>query len=235
MYLRIKVFIYLLVFFQLSFAQKIVSFYSKDNVKIYAYDYHLSDTVPYVILLHGNFGSKLDYSDIAYKIVKLGYNCLAIDLRTGSNETSSEYKKNNPEPKLIDAKKDIEAAIEFIYNKTNLPIILFGTDFTASLAMIVAKNNDKVSTVVAFSPGEYFMPDFKVEDKLEGYNKKTFVACSQMEYTYVKQLLSKANKDKITIFKPGTSKGEHGIKALSKKSEGYKEYWLALYLFFKKL
>ncbi len=232
---RLYITIGLLFAIQPVFSQKVVSFNAKDGVTIYAYDYHISDSLPYVILLHSETGSKLEYKDIAYKIAKLGYNCLALDMRTGNNETSSEYKKNNPEPQLIDAKKDIEAAIDFAYEKSNQPVILFGTGFSASLAMLTAKGNDKVKAVIAFSPGEYFLPALKVEDQLAGYNKKTFVACSQMEYPYVEQLISKADKSQITLFKPGTGQGAHGIKALSVKSDGYKEYWLAVYLFFKKI
>jgi hypothetical protein len=92
-----------------------------------------------------------------------------------------------------------------------------------------------VKALIAFSPGEYFSPSLKVEDQLQVYDKKTFFACSQMEFPYVEQLISKANKENITLFKPGTGKGAHGLKALSVNSDGYKEYWLAVYLFFKKI
>jgi len=224
-------------FFSINYiyAQKVVSFITSDSINISAYDYNLSDTLPYVILLHDENGSKLDYRDIAYKIAKLGYNCLAIDMRVGNNETSSEYKKNHPEPDLISAKPDIEAAIEFAYNKTNKPVILFGTGFSASLALITAKNNDKVKGVIAFSPGEYFGNESKVKDELNGFSKPAFVACSQFEYPYVQDLLSGTDKSKITIFKPGVYQGAHGLKALDPSTKGYKEYWLNLYLFFKKL
>ena len=217
-----------------SYSQEAVTFQAKDGLIINAYDYNLNDTIPYVILLHDIGGSKNDYADIAYKIVKLGYNCLAIDMRVGNNETSSEYKKNHPDPDLIEALKDIEAAINYAYNKKQKPVILFGTGFSASLALMEAKNNDKVKAVIAFSPGEYF-GTLKVEDQLQGFSKKAFVACSQMEYPYIVQLLSKANQKNIIIFKPGTATGKHGLKALDTKTPGSKEYWLNLYLFFKKL
>lgn len=232
-----KLFLIISAFFFITkntYTQEVVTFKTEDSLSINAYDYNLNDSVPYVILLHNATGSKMDYADIAYKIVKLGYNCLAIDMRVGKNETSSEYKKNHPDPDLIDAQKDIQAAINYAYKKTHKPVILFGTGFSASLALIEAKNNDKVKAVIAFSPGEYF-GTLKVEDKLQGFSKKAFVACSQMEYPYVVQLLSKANQNNIIIFKPGTATGEHGIKALDTKAPGSKEYWLNLYLFFKKL
>ncbi len=225
----------LLLALQAVFSQKVVNFKTKDEVTLYAYDYHISDSLPYVILLHSESGSKMEYKDIAYKIAKLGYNCLAIDMRTGNNETSAEYKKTHPDPQPIDAQKDIEAAITFAFKKSQQPVILFGTGFSASLAMLTAKGNDSIKAVIAFSPGEYFLPTLKVEDQLAGYHKKTFVACSQMEYPYIEQLISKADSSKITLFKPGTGQGAHGIKALSTKSDGYKEYWLAVYLFFKKI
>jgi alpha-beta hydrolase superfamily lysophospholipase len=217
-----------------SFSQEVVTFSTNDNVQISAYDYNLNDSIPYVILLHNATGSKMDYLDIAYKIVKLGYNCLAIDMRVGNNETSSEYKNTHTEPDLLDARKDIKAAINFAYNKTKKTVILFGTEFSASLALIEAKSNPKVKAVIAFSPGEYFT-SLKVEDSLAGFSKPAFVACSQMEYPYIIQLLSKADTKNIIIFKPGTAPGDHGLKALDPKTPGSKEYWLNLYLFFKKM
>ncbi len=227
----------ILAYSSIGYSQEAITFFTQDSVKIYAYDYKVNDTLPYVIMLHDEGGNKLDYDDIPYKIAKLGYNCLTIDMRIGNNETSAEYIKKHPEGVLdnTEAIKDIKAAINYIYNKNQKKVVLFGTGMSASLAMLVAKDDNRVKAVVAFSPGEYFQDKFKVEDKLAGYSTKTFVASSQDEYPYIEQLMSKADKKAIKLFKPGRANGAHGLNALNKKYDGYKEYWLNLYLFFKRL
>jgi len=194
-----------------------------------------------MILLHQAGYSKGEYKETAPRLTNLGYNCLAVDLRSGDqvnfvqNETAKEAKKRKLSTDYLDAKKDIEAAINYAFNKSKKPVILVGSSYSASLALLMSKGNEKVKAVVAFSPGEYFGTNFKVQSQLKGYDKPVFIASTQREYPYVTELAKNIPDNLKTIFKPQEGQGEHGSKCLWASSANNKEYWLAILMFFNKI
>ncbi len=220
--------------------QDIVRFYSSDSLPITAYIYENDPSFPYMILLHQGGYSKGEYIETAPRLMNLGYNCLAVDLRSGEqvnsipNETAREAKKRNLPTNYLDAKKDIEAAIDYAYNLSKKPVVLVGSSYSASLALYLAKNNQKVKAVVAFSPGEYFGNDLKIQSHLLNFDKPVLIACSQREYPYVVELTKNIHNNLKTIFKPQEGQGEHGSKALWSTSPTSKEYWLSILMFFNK-
>lgn len=235
----------LIILFLLSlknYGQELIKFYAKDSLPITAYLYESDDVnKPYMILLHQAGYSKGEYKETAPRLMNLGYNCLAVDLRSGDqvnsvqNETAREAKKHKLSTEYLDAVQDIEAAIDYAYNKTKKPVVLVGSSYSASLALILAKANNKVKAVIAFSPGEYFGQKYKVQDKLKNYDKPVFIACSQREYPYVVELAKYIPDNLKTIFKPQEGQGEHGSKCLWSSSSTNKEYWLGILMFFNKL
>ncbi|PIP54374.1 MAG: hypothetical protein COX07_05685, partial [Bacteroidetes bacterium CG23_combo_of_CG06-09_8_20_14_all_32_9] len=185
--------------------------------------------------------SKGEYKTSAEKFLKLGYNCLAVDLRSGGgvnyvqNETANLAKEKGMTITYLEAEKDMLAAIDYVWSKSQKQMILFGSSYSASLAMCIAKGNSKIKAVIAFSPGEYFQPDMVIKDQLNGFDKPVFVACSQREYTYMNDLLASIPDELKTIFKPRDGAGEHGSKSLWQSCPASKEYWFALLMYFKTL
>ena len=222
-------------------AQNKITFPASDQLTVTA-DFYENEkdgkNATWVLLFHQAGYSRGEYRETAARIVKLGYNCLAVDLRSGqevnfvTNETAKEAKKKKISSGYLDAKKDILAAIEYAFGKSNKPVILFGSSYSASLALVVAKSNSKVKSVVAFSPGEYFENALNVQNSLTGYDKPIFAAVSKKEYPYLETLLSGVTKNK-TLFQPQSGDGEHGSKALWKANKSHSEYWMALISFLK--
>ncbi len=234
--------VFLSSFFVVSMkAQDEVTFKTKDGLTVYATEYFIDKDKSYILLFHQAGYSKGEYKEIAPKLVKLGYNCLAVDLRSGGdvnfvpNETAAEAIKLHLGTTYLDAKQDMEAAIEYAYAKSNQPVILFGSSYSASLVLIEGKTNEHVKAMIAFSPGEYLKPDVNVGLSVEHLQKPIFVACSQREYVYVEEMLTGISSNYKTIFKPQDNPGTHGAKALWSSCKSSGEYWLALYLFFKNL
>lgn len=222
-------------------AQQRVSFKTSDNLTVTA-DYYetemLSNKV--MIMCHQAEFSRGEFKDIAGKLIKLGFNCLAIDMRYGGevnyvpNETALLAKQTNYPQTMKDCEKDIIAAIE--YSKTLIKgakLYLWGSSFSASLCLMIAQEKSEISTVVAFSPGEFFDSQPSVKEKLAGFNKPCFVGCTQSEYSYVAELFSKANQTNLNIFKPERGEGIHGSKTLWWDSSTRNEYWLALMFFLR--
>ncbi len=57
---------------------------------------------------------------------------------------------------MIDAQQDIESAIDFLAKKYKSMVILLGSSYSSSLALLEGVSNDKVKAIIAFSPGGYF-------------------------------------------------------------------------------
>jgi predicted alpha/beta hydrolase len=231
-------FIAVFFFFRLSGQEK-VTFKAADSLTVYANLYEIDENLPYLILFHQDGFSKGEYKTTAIKLLKLGYNCLAVDLRAGDyvnyiqNETAKEAKEKGFPTGYLDAEQDMKAAIEWAYNRSNKPVILFGSSYSASLSLRIARSDPRVKAVIAFSPGEYFKPDLVIKDNLVGFDKPVFVACSQREFTYMNDMLSGIPENLKSVFKPQEGTGEHGSKALWSANPSSNEYWLALFLFFK--
>ncbi|HBH47111.1 MAG TPA: hypothetical protein DDX98_00630 [Bacteroidales bacterium] len=222
-------------------SQDKVSFHAEDGLKITADLYLIDFSEPFILLFHQAESSRGEYNDIAPRLNKLGYNCLAVDLRSGQksnyvkNETALRASRQNISSRFIDSQKDIEAAINYVLKYNQKPVILFGSSYSASLALIMASNNPRVSSVIAFSPGEYFRPEVIVQEEISELNQPVFIAASEIEYPYVKEITSAVVSSKKMLFKPSQSRGVHGAKALWETNEGNSEYWLVLSQFFKVL
>jgi len=224
-----------------SLAQQAVTFESTDGLTITADLYVSSTQNPYIILLHQAGYSRGEYREIAPKLVNLGYNCLAVDLRSGEevnfikNETAAWAKAKNLPTSYLDALPDIHAAIAFVKQKTNKPVVLWGSSYSASLSLMVAPEELKVGALVVFSPGEYFNPKDLVRSKISKISIPVLALSSKTEYPAMVDLLSVVSKSLVSTFKPSGAEGKHGSKALWKSNPTNNEYWMAVTMFFSKL
>jgi len=221
--------------------KEIVSFSSADGLQITADEYIIEQDNPYILLLHQQQSSRGEYNSIAPKLCKMDYNCLAVDLRNGgnnnyvSNETVKRCRENRCPLRPNDVEGDIIAAINYASEKSNLPVILFGSGANGSLCLKIAKENDNVRAVVALSPGEYFLPDISIRDTINNLKKPIFVTSSLSEFPYVEEIVSGISEEYLKAFEPQMGEGERGTLSLSNETENHSEYWLALLLFFKDL
>jgi predicted alpha/beta hydrolase len=224
----------LFIFFVASFlkAQQKITIPTADGIEITADAYIINNTAPFILLCHQADYSRGEYRKIAPELNKLGYNCIAIDQRSGdevkrvTNQTAKAAKNKNLPTNYWDAKIDIENAFDFI-TKTYKPnsLILWGSSYSASLALIIASQNSNVSGVIAFSPGEYFDDKTAVQKTLKNIYVTTFVTSTFEEAPAVNELV-KNIRNKIT-FTP-TSGGMHGSSALWKKNKNSDAYWDAV-------
>ena len=219
----------------------VVRFTAVDGVVITADHYFVRKSLPYILLLHQELSSRGEFDSIAEKIVKIGYNCLAIDLRTGQkygyieNETSRAVSEGDKPFQPMDAVKDISAATEYAWNLSNQKIILLGSGISASLALIEAKTNEYTKAVIALSPGEYFRPEIDMKSFLADYSKMTFVSCAHVEYPFIIEMFSGMEDKYKTIFKPSSGAGARGSMAYYDDNPAKDEYWLSLLLFLRSI
>lgn len=157
----------------LGVAQKKITFLAPDSVQITADAYiNLPEENPIIILFHQAGWSRGEYLEIAPKLNKLGFNCIAIDQRSGEkindidNQTFLDASSKNKGTTFIDAEADMNTAIDFVkktYPKAT-KIIIWGSSYSAGLALKIAGERNDIQAVLAFAPGEYFKRFNKPED-----------------------------------------------------------------------
>ena len=111
----------------------------------------------------------------------------------------------------------------------NQPVIIVGSSYSASLVLLIGKDNPKIKAVASFSPGEY-LRGVNLPEKVKGYAKSVFVTSSQKEITQIDRLDIEVMNGSLIHFKPFIE-GIHGSRALWKSTEGNEKYWEAFEAF----
>lgn len=219
---------------------KTITFPSKDGLTITADLYTTLKAKDLIVLCHQAGFSRGEYINTALKLQKMGYSALAIDQRSGNkanqiiNETHLEAKQKGLSTTYLDAKQDIEAAVDYAYKLNgNKPIILVGSSYSSSLVLLIATTNKKVKAVVAFSPGEYFR-GINLAISIKKLSKPIFVTSAKSEINQTSNVVKFISPKYVTHFKP-TAKGIHGSRALWFATPGNETYWKALSDFLKSI
>ncbi|HRH11239.1 MAG TPA: alpha/beta hydrolase [Bacteroidia bacterium] len=219
-----------------------ITFPSLDSLQVTANLYSVSDSAPVIVLCHQARYNKFEYSGIAKSLQAKGFNCLAIDQRSGGglveefNETNLAALKKNLPVDFLDAKKDIEAAVDFASKKYKSKIILWGSSYSSALALHIACENENVKAVICFSPGDYFDKELgSVIKKMSTCTKPMFITSSREEAPEISKMLFPAKLKKGQIQFVPDSAGFHGSRALWKTSANNEEYWKAINIFLSDL
>ena len=194
-----------------------ITFTAKDGLTVTADLYKTAnENAPYIILFHQAFFSRGEYKTIAPRLNSLGYNCLAVDQRSGLyckgtiNQTASKARKLRLDRKYIHALPDLRAS--FLYVRDELKarkIIIWGSSYSSSLAFVLASEypND-INGLLAFSPGEYFKDnDKKIIDYATSVKCPVFVTAEKKIKEQAKGIYDKAqsgNKVFLDVKKHGS-------------------------------
>lgn len=221
-----------------------VAFPSKDGLSITADLYWTGDaTAPFILLFHQADYSRGEYLEIAPKLAALGYNCLAIDQRSGGaangirNETHQAAKASNLPTGYTDAYADLEAALSYAV-ETYAPeqLIVWGSSYSSSLSLILASQHpDEIDAVLAFSPGEYFkLEGQSVADYAKGITQPAFITSAKSEEKSWRKIADAIPSAGSVFFVPKEN-GRHGSSALFEKTPNHAEYWTAVEAFLTSL
>ncbi len=222
-----------------------VYFKSEDNLDIAAELYLSSDRkAPFIILFHQAGWSRGEYTEIAPALNKLGFNCLAVDLRSGGevnsikNITNQNAVRAAKETKYVHSIPDMKSAIEYV-SKQYKPekLIIWGSSYSSALSLKLAGDmKDKISAVIAFSPGEYFVSQGKPRDFITSsavkISQPVFVTSARDEKNSWWGIYVAIPSTQKSYFLP-ESEGNHGSRALWSKFSDSKAYWVAVTKFLK--
>lgn len=220
---------------------KTITFPSLDGLEITADAYisHSDKNTPLILLFHQAGWSRGEYLEIAPKLNSMGFNCIAVDQRSGkaingvSNETAQRAVKNNQATRYIDALPDIEAALHYANeNYSESKIIAWGSSYSSSLVLQIAGDKPKlVDGVLSFAPGEYFSKQNKsktwIRDSAKNINIPVFITSAKNEKNNWSAIYAAIKSEQKTSFLP-SSKGNHGSKALWDQFDDSEQYWNAV-------
>ncbi len=225
-----------------EFKGETIELKSTDSLTIKA-DIYMTDesTLPIILLFHQAGFSRGEYRPIAPKLNELGYTCIAIDQRSGHkingvvNQTNKQATKLGKGTDYVDALPDMRAAINYIKeNYRSKKIMLWGSSYSASLIFVLAnENQDIVSAIVAFSPGEYFeYQNKKIRDYAREQKCPVFISSAKHEFESWKEIYDSIPNQGKQFYLP-EDEGFHGAKALWEKNRGSEAYWKAIEAFLK--
>ncbi|MEQ8523785.1 alpha/beta fold hydrolase [Gracilimonas sp.] len=164
-----------------------ITFTTKDGVLIYGDYYNTGSEYPIILLFHqGGSNGRAEYTPIIPSLLKKNYNILTIDQRQGGqiyggyNRTVAELKTSYT---YCEAYQDLESSLEYVQTLETGPVIIWGSSYSASLAIQLAKKNtESVSAVLAFSPASGGpMQDCRPDPFLENLNTPLLVLRPESE------------------------------------------------------
>ena len=216
-----------------QFSGETIEFASGDGIRVTADLYMTEDRdAPFVLLCHQAGYSRGEYREIAPRLNELGYNCMAIDQRSGKEVAGIEnlthraaLDKGLP-TEYLDALADIEAA--YVYIKHGIKpkkLVLWGSSYSASLMFYMGSEHHKnIAGILAFAPGEYFEINGKpIKSFAAKVTAPVFITSAKNEYPNWKPIYEAVKTEKSSFLPE--NEGKHGSKALWKNNPGNKLYW----------
>ncbi|MCE5187709.1 MAG: alpha/beta fold hydrolase [Eubacteriales bacterium] len=221
-----------------------VTFQAADGLTITGDLYRTGDKrAPFILLFHQAGYSRGEYAEIAPKLCEMGYNCLAIDQRSGgkcngvTNETFQAARKEKLPCEYADAYPDLEAALKYATEQYKpKQLIVWGSSYSASLALILAAEHPgEVQAVLSFSPGEYFTRnDRTIADYARDVTQPVFITSMRTEEKAWKGIADSITSAGCMFFVP-EGIGLHGSSALFASTKNNAEYWTAVERFLQSL
>jgi len=219
---------------------------SDDEIQITADTYMIDDegNSPVIVLFHQAGWSRGEYLEIAPTLNQLGFNCVAVDLRSGDtvndvdNKTTQHAKEKNKPTRYIDSLPDMVSALRYVnMHFPESDIIAWGSSYSASLALHVASTHPElVDGVLSFAPGEYFGKQGKsaswIKQSASNIQVPVFITSAQNEINSWQAIFDAIPGSNKTSFVPN-SQGNHGSRALWKQFADSKDYWDAVTQFLK--
>jgi len=234
--------LFILFVFSSVQAKETITFPSKDGLQITA-DTYIGETEknrPLIVLFHQAGWSRGEYAEIAPKLNGLGFNVLAVDLRSGkavngiTNQTAKGARKAGKKTRYIDALPDMESALLYARNLAgkDSKIIAWGSSYSSALVLqLIGEKPDLADAVLSFSPGEYFNKSGKpanwIKQSAQSINVPVFITSAKSEKGRWSAIFKTIKSKNKVSFTPKT-KGNHGSRALWDKFSDSKAYWLAV-------
>lgn len=218
-----------------------ISFPSEDGLEITAdlYLAHESDKTPFIVLFHQAGWSRGEYREIAPKLNARGFNCMAVDQRSGKevngvvNETARRAAAKELGMTYVDAYDDLVAAITFARaHHAKGKVLAWGSSYSSALVLRLAgEQPELVDGVLSFAPGEYFGKLGKPADWITAAAARieapVFITSARKEQPNWQGIYDAIESKEKAFYLPETA-GNHGSRALWEQFDDHAGYWSAV-------
>lgn len=201
--------------------------FAKDKTRIHARYYRaMNNNKKIAILFHQAGSNAMEYEPIISSFHVAGYDTLTIDQRSGGTlwgVDNMTVKVLGASTEYAEAYPDLEAALNYAVKRKYKTILLVGSSYSASLAIVLAsKNPDTVTAVAAFSPGEYFADKNWIKNAASRLKVPLYITGASNEAERVEEVIVRAGKKDVTYYSPISA--VHGASTLrkDKNPDGYK-------------
>jgi len=201
---------------------------AKDKTRVYASYYRAMNNNSKIALLFHQAGSnRMEYEPLLSTMHIAGFDTLTVDQRSGDTRWGADnmtVKRLGKSAEYAEAYQDLEAALEYAVKRKYKTIVVVGSSYSASLAIVLAsKNPGKIDAVAAFSPGEYFPDKNWIKTSAENLRMPLYVTGATNEKQRVEEVLVKTAGNDVTYYRPLNS--VHGASTCRQdmNPEGYKD------------
>jgi dienelactone hydrolase len=202
---------------------------ASDKVRVTADAYRATKPRGCILMVHQSGSSRGEFRTIAPALVKMGFTVLAIDGRWGRrdywnavwNETARRYgtievmdRKDTEAMKKIVSTNDILAGADWLTANGCRSIVVWGSSIHANAVLqLAASGSDRVSAVVAFSPGDYRgrYAEGEMHAIAERVRVPTFIAIAADEEDVASPVFTGVAPERLTLYR---STGRHGSAIL---------------------
>jgi dienelactone hydrolase len=219
-------------------ASKEVSFEAVDRGVVYADWYRRAKERSRLLFLmfHQAGSNAAEYATIAPRVVDLGFDCLAVDTRSGGQK----FQRNNRtvmarggSASFNRAYTDMQAALRWAIDGQGYDgVVAWGSSYTAALVFELAAEHDEVRAVISFSPGEHLGEGEPVRRFASRVHVPVFVASAPgVEVREAARIVEPVPAGLVTQFIPKS--GVHGSSALRAdvNPQSRADYWRSLEAF----
>lgn len=220
-------------------------FLASDSLEVRADLYMAHDrNAPFIVLFHQAGWSRGEYLEIAPKLNAMGFNCMAVDQRSGrainglTNITNQNATAAGKPTTYVDAIPDMLAAIEYAKeNFSDGEFIIWGSSYSSALVLkLFGDDQDLADKSLSFAPGEYFTqfgkPADWVTSSAKNIQKPVFITSAKNEKNSWWNIYQEIPAPNKAHFLP-TTEGNHGSRALWDQFSDSKDYWAAVEAFLK--
>lgn len=222
-----------------SDAPETIQLTASDGLTVTADVYRAVDasSSAWIVLAHQAMSSRGEYREIAPRLAAMGYNALALDQRSGRhfgnvvNETMIEARERNLETGFLAAVPDIRAGVAWATSQTDGPVVLWGSSYSAALAIVLAgEDPGVVDAVIAMSPGEY-LSAVSVTKAAASIRAPILIASAASETARWRGIYAAIPEGAKRSFAPEDG-GAHGSSALiAGRSDQPEAYWTVIEAF----
>jgi dienelactone hydrolase len=194
---------------------------------------------PVLVCMHQAGGSRGEYRPVVARLMELGFDVFAPDLRSGGagdhrdpttgkrvgvpNGTWASAKKlSGHEASFLEAYPDVDAAVAWareLFPRSKIGLV--GSSYSSTLALVfTAEHPERVDAVFAFSPGDYIDEWSPVKERIKTLARPAYITCGSArgEVDKARPIADAiVDRKQLLAFWPGEegAVGAHGSAALS--------------------